>query len=631
MKSIRLSLLLYFVALVAVVMGAVAYLVYQTAERTLQAKKATTQQLIHKQYEDLCAEEKARLDAALLAQARTLARLVQFDFSWNRTQHRSLHALGILSAAATPNGHVLAPLWLAQGRRGAFSYSEQAGRGMFADLGRSLPITQIKFDEDELLKHVDGHVAEYVQINSTWQSRYLSQSLAQAGFSFPFDPKSAKNQVLVEKFDDVPGPDGKTLRRVLIKETWPRATPYRRPPSRTKPQGPLSRSFAEGGNRRASGSSARAERPPTPPPPSRGTGPRDGARTDRGTPAIFVQCACDTSKRDEALAGFRTQRDEALAQLEFETEESLRALWQRLFLIALVTFVALAVGGYGLVYLGLSPLRRLTEAVSQVSEKDFRLPLQQEHLPSELRPIAERLNQTLELLKRAFAREKQAAADISHELRTPLAALLTTTEVALRKPRPPEEYRSLLEDCRTNGQHMSQLVERLLVLARLDAGADTLQPQRVDVSAMADQCVALVRPLAQAHKLEIRLHRHDETELFADPDKLREILTNLLHNAIQYNRPEGSIDVEVQRKNGYLEMAVRDTGIGIAPEAHQHIFERFFRADPARQADGLHAGIGLAIVKGYVELMGGTIEVESTLGQGSTFRVNLPAHKDLRH
>jgi two-component system phosphate regulon sensor histidine kinase PhoR len=98
----------------------------------------------------------------------------------------------------------------------------------------------------------------------------------------------------------------------------------------------------------------------------------------------------------------------------------------------------------------------------------------------------------------------------------------------------------------------------------------------------------------------------------------------LLHNAIQYNRPSGSIDFTVERENGHLKLEVRDTGIGIGTEARSHIFERFYRADPSRQTDGLNAGLGLAIVKGYVDLMGGAISVESAEGVGSTFRVELP-------
>jgi heavy metal sensor kinase len=341
-------------------------------------------------------------------------------------------------------------------------------------------------------------------------------------------------------------------------------------------------------------------------------------------PVIYVQYAHSTGSRDQELARNREEFDKDVASLKAETQASLDALWRHLLWISLATFAATVIGGFWLIRLGLSPLHRLSDAVSRVSEKDFRLQLGDAPLPRELRPIAERLSQTLDLLQRAFAREKQAAADISHELRTPLAALLTTTEVALRKPRTPEEYRELLGDCRESGKQMSQLVERLLALARLDAGADTLRARDVDVAQLAEQCAALVRPLAEARGLRLRVHQEGPANLTADPDKLREVLTNLLHNAIQYNRPEGAIDLVVVRNTGDLRVEVRDTGIGIPEAARQHIFERFFRADPSRQADGLHAGLGLAIVKGYVDLMGGTIGVDSIEGQGSTFRIQLP-------
>jgi signal transduction histidine kinase len=131
--------------------------------------------------------------------------------------------------------------------------------------------------------------------------------------------------------------------------------------------------------------------------------------------------------------------------------------------------------------------------------------------------------------------------------------------------------------------------------------------------------------LAEARELTLRVHRNGAIPLNTDPDKLREIVTNLLHNAIEYNQPKGSVDLTVERENGHLRLEVRDTGIGIAPEAREHIFERFYRADASRHAEGLHAGLGLSIVKGYVDLMGGTITVESDPGKGSSFRLELPA------
>jgi signal transduction histidine kinase len=150
-----------------------------------------------------------------------------------------------------------------------------------------------------------------------------------------------------------------------------------------------------------------------------------------------------------------------------------------------------------------------------------------------------------------------------------------------------------------------------------------LRLRAVDVANLAGQCAEMVRPLAEARGIKMNVRVSDLSTIETDPDKLREVLTNLLHNAVEYNRPDGSIDLAVARENGHLCLEVRDTGIGIAPDAREHIFERFFRADPSRHADTLHAGIGLAIVKGYVDLMGGTIGVESS-SAGSTFRVEFP-------
>jgi signal transduction histidine kinase len=184
---------------------------------------------------------------------------------------------------------------------------------------------------------------------------------------------------------------------------------------------------------------------------------------------------------------------------------------------------------------------------------------------------------------------------------------------------------------------MHQIVERLLTLARLDAGVDRLRVQSVDVAALARQCATVIRPLAEARGLKLTFDIPSSPTQAAggdgaclapiDPDKLREIVTNLLHNAIQYNKPGGSIDLRVASERGNLEVEVRDTGIGIAPAAREHIFERFYRADPSRNCDELHAGLGLAIVKEYIDLMGGSIGVESTEGQGSTFRVLLPVRQ----
>jgi heavy metal sensor kinase len=340
---------------------------------------------------------------------------------------------------------------------------------------------------------------------------------------------------------------------------------------------------------------------------------------------LFIQCAAPRAELDAVLADLETQTNEQLRQSDEEAHKTLRSLGMRLMWISLAVFGAVCIGTSVFVRAGLSPLHRLGDAVSRVSETNFKLLYDGPAPPTELKPIVERLEQTLAMLQRAFDREKQSTADISHELRTPLAGLMTTVDVALRKPRSPEEYREALADCRDIIKQMSQLVERLLTLTWLDARSDAVRREPVDLGEMADQCASVIRPLAKAHGLRLNVHKNTPIKVRTDPDKLREVMSNLLHNAVEYNRPDGSIDLSVRSSDSGLEVEVRDTGVGIAPEHRDRIFERFFRADESRNAVGIHAGLGLAIVRGYVELMGGTITVESEPGRGSTFRVRIPS------
>jgi heavy metal sensor kinase len=602
MKSIRLSLLVYFLGLLAVALTVASLLVSRTAEQTLQAKRQATEQLILAQYRERCREEESRLDDALLFQAQSLARLVQVQIDWSRADLQPLYLLGVLSAGLAPSGYVLAPAWIAEGAAAMRGPRPLRGEPpprleppspvYLAFLFHSWTGVKLK---DEVLLPGDGQMCDYFQIDAPPGKSYHSPSLGTR--SFPLDTSVfATDQLFHWIFDDTMLDANHPLRRVVLKAS------------------------------RLEMTSIRSGRPGNPP-------RREGPRPVRQGPTIYIHCAAETQQRDAALAGLRQRRDEELAVVEANLHDSLRDLRIRLLTISAVVFAATALGSFWLVRLGLAPLRRLSDAVSRVSAKDFRLPLGERPLPRELQPITARLTHTLDQLKRAFAREKQAAADISHELRTPLAALLTTTEFALRKPRTVEQYRELMQDCLLSAQQMNQIVERLLTLARLDAGVDRLRPQPVDVAGLARQCAAVVRPLAEARGLKLSVEEGRTVKqaqaaglavVQADPDKLREVVTNLLHNAIQYNRPGGTIDLRVERENGTLEVEVRDTGIGIAPEAREHIFERFYRADPSRGSDELHAGLGLAIVKEYIDLMGGSIGVESTEGQGSTFRVLLP-------
>jgi len=341
-------------------------------------------------------------------------------------------------------------------------------------------------------------------------------------------------------------------------------------------------------------------------------------------PTLYIQVAWDANVSDPLLAELLARRDRQLQQIDADNQQAMAQLTERLLWIGASTLAAMVVGGWLLVGAGLAPLKRLSLAVSQVSARDFKLPIEPAELPGELSPVAERLQQTLQQLQETFAREKRASADISHELRTPLAAMTTTLEVALRKPRSAEDYRQTIEDSRVIARQISLLVDRMLKLAWLDAGADKVHSQQVDIDQLVQGCAAIGKPLAEAQGLHFRVRAEQALQMRTDPDKVREVVMNLLHNAIEYNQPGGQIELSAKASDSGVILEVNDTGIGIPIDMQTKIFERFYRGDPSRNAAGVHAGLGLAIVKEYVDCLGGRLSIESQVGTGSRFRIELP-------
>jgi heavy metal sensor kinase len=647
MRSIRVSLLLYFLGLLVVALTVASLLVYRSAQRTLADKEEALRDNVQRQYEDRRREERQRFDDGLLEQAQALAGRLQLEMHWSRMNYivhapnadppvpsvpNALYSLGMLTAALTPSGYVSMAPWLGQVQQKVPERDPSRPPRPGIPPRRIGPYRMLPFAY-VLWRHtvVDGFLTKspidfptgarsgfYFQIDVNFDllGRVSLRSKSMEGLTFPDSERFGSDKVpFYSERDDVELSPGLWVRRVRLKSS--RVSVYFPTPGRGRGRG-----------------GPPATPMPVVPPAGSGVG-LGGPREQREiSPLMVLQVAADMSHLNKPLDGLLGERDDELASLKAQTAQALTVLRNRLLAISSVTLGATFLGAWILVWLGLVPLKRMSEAVSKVSPRDFRLPLSESSLPTELRPIAERLAATLDELKRAFAREKQSTADISHELRTPLAALVATADLALRRPRSADQYREFLQECRSSAQQMNQVVERLLTLARLDAGVDRLRPQTFDAADLAEQCAAVVRPLAEAQGLRLMVSKSGSgaehkgecpTRLTTDPDKLREVLNNLLHNAIQYNRPAGQIDLTVARDNGHVRLEVRDTGIGIAPEAREHIFERFYRADPSRTSDGMNAGLGLAIVKEYVELMGGRIAVDSAPGQGSTFRIELPA------
>jgi signal transduction histidine kinase len=242
---------------------------------------------------------------------------------------------------------------------------------------------------------------------------------------------------------------------------------------------------------------------------------------------------------------------------------------------------------------------------------------------SELGRLAVVLNSTFARLEAAFAQQKQFASDAAHELRTPVTVLLTQTQLSLGRERTPAEYRATVEACQRATQRMRKLIESLLALARLDAGQETMNRLNFDLADLARDGADWVRPLAEARGLALVLELAPApAPCVGDADRLAQVLTNLLTNAIEYNRPQGEVRVTTGVENDTAILTVSDTGTGIPAEDLPRVFERFYRSDKSRTSGG--NGLGLAIGKAIVDAHGGSIDVTSESGRGTTFTVRLP-------
>jgi heavy metal sensor kinase len=289
----------------------------------------------------------------------------------------------------------------------------------------------------------------------------------------------------------------------------------------------------------------------------------------------------------------------------------------------LVLLVGLA-GGWWLVGRALRPIAEISSTATKISAGDLSQRINTAEAESELGQLAAVLNSTFARLETAFAQQQQFAADAAHELRTPVSVLLTQTQTALTREREAASYRQTVEACQRAAQRMRKLIESLLELARFDAGQEILSRQPFDLARAAAECVELIRPLAEERRVKISTELAP-LEITGDAGRLAQVITNLLTNAVQFNQPEGEVRLRLEARDGLAVLEVADTGRGIAPADLPHVFERFYRADPARTGAG-NSGLGLSICKAIVEAHGGSIEAAngSGSGAGATFTLRLP-------
>jgi heavy metal sensor kinase len=286
----------------------------------------------------------------------------------------------------------------------------------------------------------------------------------------------------------------------------------------------------------------------------------------------------------------------------------------------IILLVGLA-GGWWIATRAIRPIDDISATAIKIAAGDLSHRISLADTENELGRLANVLNTTFARLDAAFGQQKQFTSDAAHELRTPVSVVLTQTQTALNRERSPAEYRETLEACQRAAQRMRGLIESLLELARLDAGQEQMKRLKFNLSDTANDCAELIKPLAVAKG--IQLHRElGPAPCVGDPERLGQVITNLLSNAVHHNKLGGEITVSVSAQDGFATLIVADTGPGIAAEALPHIFDRFYRAESSR-TEG-RSGLGLAISKSIVEAHGGTIAVESQAEKGAWFTVRLP-------
>ena len=321
-----------------------------------------------------------------------------------------------------------------------------------------------------------------------------------------------------------------------------------------------------------------------------------------GDQIATIQAALNTDTARDLIAGYRTT----------------------LLLVLGIGLASCGVAGYWLARTGLKPLRQIAATTERITSVNLAERIRVEGLPSELSALARRFNDMLERLEDSFERLSRFSADIAHELRTPVNNLRIGMEVALGRGRSVEEYRETLGSCLEECGRLSRIIDSMLFIARSEDPRTQIAREPVDVSRELQRVREFFElPAAEAG---VELLILCAPNVHADLDRLlfQRAVSNLVGNALRYTPRGGRVAVSAARENGQLRVEVADTGCGIPPDDLPHIFDRFYRADPARSNAAGNAGLGLAIVKSIVALHGGTITARSTPGEGTSMSIRLP-------
>src|SRR5438093_7551197 len=306
-------------------------------------------------------------------------------------------------------------------------------------------------------------------------------------------------------------------------------------------------------------------------------------------------------------------------------QHTLRQLLALLAVIAVLTLALAWVGSRWLADEALVPVETLSATAEQISGSSLKTRVSLNAPYAEFQRLAHAFNAMLERLQHIFEAQRRFVADAAHELKTPLTVIIGSLEVTLKKARSAQEYREVLVSNLGQVERLIALTRSLLTMARFAGERPPLHVTSLTIEPLVKDLVGELAVLAENRHITLAVDARPAPPVLGDEGWVRHMLINLLDNALRYTSAGGTVTVSIEEVGNTVVIAVQDTGPGIAPEHLPHLFERFYRAESARDRESGGVGLGLAIVKEIAEAHGGTVRVESEVGKGSTFTVTLPA------
>jgi len=308
-----------------------------------------------------------------------------------------------------------------------------------------------------------------------------------------------------------------------------------------------------------------------------------------------------------------------------EIENVLVRLKMILISTGVLVMILAGIGGFFYADSSLKPVEKIINTAKSIEENNLneRIKVKSQ---DELGRLASTLNQMISRLEKAFEQQKQFTADVSHDLRTPLSIIQAESSLTLKKDRSIEEYKKSLELILEETSYMSEIIDKLLFLARSDNKTQFYNFTKTNLKSLLEEVIKKVSPLYHNKGLTLQVTKLEELNIMADKDKLKEALINILDNSLKYT-DEGKVSISSVKRGNFAKISIEDTGRGIPKEDLHRIFDRFYRGDKARTSSEKSTGLGLAIVKEIINAHNGRIEVESEVGKGTVFSLFLPIEK----